>query len=71
MNSKRKLSFSNNVQDCGTIKLSKEGARKLMKIKEKRFYITGSEIKRLISSNEGCITNDRITVDPLQSRIYV
>lgn len=31
--------------------------------KEKRFYIPGSEIKRLISSNEGCIATDRITVD--------
>lgn len=31
--------------------------------RDKRYLLTGSEIKRLINSNEGCIATDRITVD--------
>lgn len=33
------------------------------KKKEKKFFIPGDKIKRLIDSNEGCIASDRITVD--------
>jgi len=33
------------------------------KKKEKKFFIPGDKIKRLIESNEGCIASDRITVD--------
>lgn len=31
--------------------------------KEKKFFISGDKIKRLIDSNVGCIATERITVD--------